>query len=332
MSSIDAPTKLVHAGLPPALLLFVFGGICAMVMGYAIQRGSTCMVAAIDELLTARKATRLLSIIEASLWVTGGLLLVRATGGSVDVPQPLTSAGWAVAGGCLFGIGACINGACAFGTVARLGSGQWAYVFTPVGIFVGDLTIGHVSQMMAAAMPEGSRVLAAAGWLLVPLIGLVTWRVVGFSRSLASRAPIAQPWSAHGATTMVGITFLAMFVTVGPWAYTDILADMARGMGGIGDGRWILFVLLLAGAAVGGWRANLLRLTTPSARAVLRCAVGGFMMGWGSTLIPGGNDGLMLIGVPLLRSYAWIAMSAMTVAIVAALAGTRWWVVGVYSD
>ena len=38
-------------------------------------------------------------------------------------------------------------------------------------------------------------------------------------------------------------------------------------------------------------------------------------MGWGSLLIPGGNDGLILVGMPLLWPYAWVAFACMCLAI-----------------
>ena len=41
-------------------------------------------------------------------------------------------------------------------------------------------------------------------------------------------------------------------------------------------------------------------------------------MGWGSLLIPGGNDGLILVGMPLLWPYAWVAFVSMCAAIAAA--------------
>ena len=41
-------------------------------------------------------------------------------------------------------------------------------------------------------------------------------------------------------------------------------------------------------------------------------------MAWGSLLIPGSNDGLILIGMPLLRPYAWLAFGTMCVTIATA--------------
>ena len=48
------------------------------------------------------------------------------------------------------------------------------------------------------------------------------------------------------------------------------------------------------------------------------CFAGGALMGWGSLLIPGGNDGLILIGMPLLWPYAWVAFATMCLTIAAA--------------
>jgi len=42
-------------------------------------------------------------------------------------------------------------------------------------------------------------------------------------------------------------------------------------------------------------------------------------MAWGSLLIPGSNDGLILVGMPLLWPYAWLAFGTMCVTIAAAL-------------
>ena len=42
-------------------------------------------------------------------------------------------------------------------------------------------------------------------------------------------------------------------------------------------------------------------------------------MGWGSLLIPGSNDGLILVGMPLLWPYAWVAFATMCASIAAAM-------------
>ena len=61
-----------------------------------------------------------------------------------------------------------------------------------------------------------------------------------------------------------------------------------------------MLIALFAGAIVGGYTAGRWRNTRVTAPALLRCFAGGLLMGWGSLLIPGSNDGLMLVGMPLL--------------------------------
>ena len=86
--------------------------------------------------------------------------------------------------------------------------------------------------------------------------------------------------------------------------------------------RTLLAVALLAGAALGGWTAGLFRSTRLAPAQLLRCLVGGGLMGWGSLLLPGGNDGLILVGMPLTWPYAWLAFATMCATVAAAqLAG-----------
>jgi toxin CptA len=126
-------------------------------------------------------------------------------------------------------------------------------------------------------------------------------------------------WAPHAATGVIGATFVILLLLVGVWAYTDVLAQLARGM----SMRLALGVLCLlalyAGALIGGWTAGRLRAKRPTAVGATKCLAGGALMAWGTLLIPGSNDGLILIGMPLLRPYAWLAFATMCVTIAAAL-------------
>ena len=128
----------------------------------------------------------------------------------------------------------------------------------------------------------------------------------------------ARIWSPHAATTVIGIAFVVLLVLVGGWAYTDVLAELARGMSASVGARTLLAVALLAGAALGGWTAGLFRSTPASPAQLLRCLLGSILMGWGSLLLPGGNDGLVLVGMPLAWPYAWVAFATMCATIAAA--------------
>ena len=83
--------------------------------------------------------------------------------------------------------------------------------------------------------------------------------------------------------------------------------------------RMLLAAALLAGSLAGGWTAGQWRASLPSTTSALRCFAGGLLMGWGSLLIPGGNDGLVLLGMPLLWPYAWASVITMCAVIAGAI-------------
>jgi len=314
--------------LTAAVLLSV---LCAGVMGYAIQRGATCTVAAVDEVLSRRKSNRLLAMGEASLWVAGGLALASVAGVLPTMPSAYPVTRWTVLGGALLGLGAWVNQACVFGAVARFGSGEWRYAATPAGYFVGCLSVGPLFAMPAAPpLGDASPVLQNAAWVALAFAVFAAWRVLkplwsarsdasGDAAPAQSRRWAADIWTPHAATSVIGVTFVVILLLVGVWAYTDVLAQLARGS----TMRLALGVLCLAalyvGALWGGWTAGRCNSARLSLRGVPRCFVGGAMMAWGSLLIPGSNDGLILVGMPLLRPYAWLAFAAMCVSIAAAM-------------
>jgi toxin CptA len=130
---------------------FLLALCCAVVMGLAIQRGGTCRVAAMDELLATRRPTRLLAMLEASLWVAGGLLLARHFGLVAELPQGFALTRWTLAGAVLLGLGAMLNRACVIGSIARLGGGELAFAAMPVGYYPGCAT---ANRLFAPPVPQ----------------------------------------------------------------------------------------------------------------------------------------------------------------------------------
>jgi toxin CptA len=301
--------------------------LCVAVMGFAIQRGATCTVAAVDELLNKRRARRLLAMLEASLWVAGGLALAQLAQLERSMPGGYAVSLWTVVGGALLGLGAWVNGACVFGAVARLGSGQWAYAATPLGFFLGCLSVMPLFARPVAAVLPPAAAFSEVLTLLAACFGIFvlwrTWPAVRALRAPGRRAWLQQKlWAPHAATVVIGISFVITLLLAGRWAYTDVLADLASAMSG-GPATLLLPVLLLvalyAGALIGGITAGSWQSTPVTGLQLLRCVFGGIVMGWGSLLIPGSNDGLILIGIPLLRPYAWLAFVSMVAAIAVAM-------------
>lgn len=305
-------------------LAFIAAALCAGLMGFAIQRGGTCTVAAVDEFIANRRINRLRAMAEASLWVAGGLVLANSLELLSATPTGYAVSRWTLIGGALLGLGAYVNQACVFGAIARFGLGEWVYVATPIGFYVGCVTVGLVFAPPAAQpLTEVSPVLRASVWVAIPFIVFAGWRVVrplfGVRSAASARDVAGRIWSPHVATTVIGITFFFILLLIGSWAYTEALADLARHMSMNVLAKSVLLLALFLGALLGGWTAGRFHPTRFAAAPALRCFTGGMLMGWGSLLIPGANDGLILIGMPLLWPYAWLAFLTMCLAIAAAL-------------
>lgn len=279
----------------------------AGVMGFANQRGGTCTVAAIEEIVANRRFNRLVALLEAALWVGAGILLLN-----VIHTLPLTPPGyvpglWTIAGAILFGLGAFVNRACLFGTVARLGRGEWAYTATPLGLFAGSLLA--FGGQWTTRLERAPEVLTASVFSALVAMILVTLRVAshGVTIRRSNRPILEHLWSPYVATTIIGLTFLATFITAGNWDYADFLTGLARGDTTGWKIKSVLAGALIAGAVLGGWSAGRIQPNLPSPVQVLRHFVGGMLMGAGVNMIPGGNTGLILLGMPMMWAYAWVA-------------------------
>ena len=88
--------EILLSGLP-----FLISALLAGIMGFAIQRGATCTVAAVDEVVSKRRFDRLGSMIEASLWVVGGLLIAQSIGLLGMMPAGYAVSYWTVTGAAL---------------------------------------------------------------------------------------------------------------------------------------------------------------------------------------------------------------------------------------
>lgn len=303
---------------------FAAAWAAAAAMGFAIQRGGTCTVAAVDEIVSGRGTRRLAAMLEAALWVGGGLLLLHATRRLDPVPAGYAVGAPTLLGGALLGLGAFINRACVFGAIARLGSGEWAYLATPLGFYLGCLSVGALFGPVAAVPADAPvPLLQASGVLGGLFVAFAGWRLArGAWHVVHGRAPTGwttSAWTPRTATVVIGLTFLVTLWLGGAWAYTDLLADLALGRVHDVGVRVALALALLAGAVAGGFIGGKPMRRAPTLAQLARCLAGGALMGWGSLLIPGGNDGLLLVGLPLLWPYAGLAFAAMCLTIALAL-------------
>lgn len=290
-------------------------------MGVGVQRGNTCTVVAFDDVLHRRSPDRLLAIAYCWLWVAGGLTLVKLSTGFTLGAQLFPVTVWSVIGGLILGIGAVVNGACTVGTVARIGSGEYAYGLTPVGFFLGCVLAPHVFGRTATSHIGTAATTTSLDHPVAALLGLaiviaLTIRRLATHERESLRDFLHKAWDPRTALMIVAVLFVVVVHIYGAWAYTDLLGDVAKGADKQVVERFALFAALLAGAIVGGRTLRGTRLIGPLAPRVIRCTLGGLLMGIGFSLAPGAFDGLTLLGQPLLLPFAWAVMAASYVTVV----------------
>lgn len=245
-----------------------------------------------------------------------GLSIAVGVGVSMSFPPGHPLDLMVVPGAVLLGIGARINGACMFGTVARLGSGQWSFALTPLGFLIGQILFLRASTPIGRTLsPGASPMLFATALVLIPAALFALWRIAGLVQAARQRRLSSHLWSAHGATAVIGLCFVVLMLAVGPWAYTEALTDLAAGRMASEALRAGLVVALVAGSIFAGAAGGALRSESPTMRSAGRCLTGGALMGMGSLVVPGGNDSLLLVGMPFLQPYAWAAVALMTATI-----------------
>lgn len=315
------------AGLAISLVL-------AVVLGFAAHRASVCTVRAVAEAMHAKTAFMFASIGKSVLWILVFTLpifwLVPSTAAGL--------AGWqlnaaAVLGGFLFGLGAGLNGACAYSTMARLVDGEAAMLVAiagfavGVGVFVELLDFGwlerpaNVAPMIGAVIEWGAVLsVILIVWAIYEAIRL--WRTRSRDKDLGALA-LAPKYRLSSAALLFGLTGSAIFFLFGPAGYTTTFELVIEGAFGTrpwpAAGRWLLLIAVLFGMFLSTLQRRAFHPDWRPKAAWLRNLGGGLLMGLGVAMAPGGNDTFVLYGVPNLSPNALPAYAAMTLGIVAAL-------------
>jgi len=152
----------------------------AATLGFATHRASVCTVRAVAEVISSRTGYMLASIGKSMLWVTAvtipAILLMPSVGANL-LGWPLTGA--AVLGGFVFGIGAAINGGCAFSTMARLVDGEGGMLVAIVALALGILCFVTLVDWHWLERPVPTPALASSlsAWASIMALAVLLWSV-----------------------------------------------------------------------------------------------------------------------------------------------------------
>lgn len=278
--------------------------VLVLLLAFANQHGSTCAVAAANEIVR-----------EGRFRMLAGFVLAAALSAVVialfDIaPRRASALGWSsVAGGVVVALGVALNGKCAMGTLASLGRGRLDRIGTVAGFALGAVLAASAGLRPAAGAGQG---LAMSGWAL----GLGAL-VVAFAAWLAARdAKSFSPlWLAA-----IGLLNAALLGLMADWSYTGGLTELAMGNPVDLEAAALFLACLVVGSAIAARLAGTLRIRAMGLGDWLRSGLGGAVMGAGSMLVPGGNDAMLLIGVPLLLPGLLLAYVSFWMALLA----VRW--------
>lgn len=295
--------------------------LLAFWMGYSVNQGGTCAVATASELVKGRRPRRLVGLVAASATAALAAIALQAMGAPLTERMPHIGLSWGlVAAGMVFGVGALINDACLLGSLSRFGSGEMRVLALPVGLVLGFAISERLASRTPALAPLPDApapgiILLLAGWLTVLLIALA-YVGRGPSRDLERRK-----WPLRRTMIMLGLSGGTLCLIAPIWSYTDLARDLftRRLVGPVDSLAVIAVTATVAGAIASAARRRRWRYRRPTFGLVGRTILGGALMGMGASLIPGGNDALVLAAIPALSIGGTVAYLTMTATMVAGL-------------
>ncbi|ASJ73547.1 YeeE/YedE thiosulfate transporter family protein [Granulosicoccus antarcticus] len=307
------------------LLSLVVGAI----LGFSAHRAGLCTVKAVAEILTSRRGYFLWSFMKSAVWVMTLIAIIGAFGhASTFTHWPLTSL--SVMGGVLFGVGAGLNGGCTFSTLTRAvdgNIGQWVTVAAwPIGMWIA--TIIPLSHPNPIVLQQPDYPLWVLLLLCTALLGesfLIArrfWRKHTLKRVLG-----ASVYTLSAGAALVGLSNAVIVEATGPWSFSSTILCGIGSRSGTSCAQpllaWGIVGAALLGMAFSSLQRGSFKLRLPGAGIAIRHGAGGLLMGMGTVLVPGGNDGLILFAIPSLSPHAIPAYAGIIAGILVALVSMR---------
>ncbi len=279
----------------------------AFILGFSLGRVATCTVAATDRWINQGKMDWLFGLLVVASWAAVLLYVLVEYTGRAHLPLDIPLNGQLFFGAALMGVGAMINRGCFVGTVGYIGTGKFSYILSFVGLAfalwlvrsdVLDL-FDPVEFLPRITVEQSLTKQAALGAFgIVCLISL--WLIL-----------VKRNW-AYLALMAIGLCAATIYGTRPEWAYAALLNSFLQGQG-LSVGKTIEFAVaaLFAGAIFSSWLKDRFKPQLGSWKLALANLAGGFLMGFGASAVPGGNDVLLMWTIPGLTLYGAVAYLVM---------------------
>ena len=309
-------------------MLFTIGVIfTSFLVGFAMKRGGLCTYAAVLQIVHQKRLERMLVFLGAAAWAT---LIILPLSWSwpdwINLSHTHHHLMVAIIGGALLGIGAFLNKGCFFGTFVQLVSGNLNYLATLFGLSAGIvITHLYLNQYIPATLsvtditrPNTTALTWLAGMTVFALFMALSVKLSGdgFIKKLAGLCSLS--WQSSFAMIVIGTGGGLLYGTVSGWNYADVLANTTTKLinqkaAGPSVIALTSTVAMVVGGIVAAVTAREFAIRPAHLLVIASCFIGGMLMGAAALLIPGGNDGLLLKGIPGFAPHAFIGYLIMVI-------------------
>ncbi len=310
MNALICFVVLVSKGDNPVEWLVV---VTAFVVGFAMKYGGLCTYAAAVQIVRERRFERLFTFLSAAAW--RALIVVPLawlSDGALHLAA--THRDWlaALAGGVVLGLGAYLNRGCVFGTFVQLTGGNLTYLATLLGMASGAVIV-------TAWLADMSPIVAEPALAAVPSLAALLWLGVAalllFGRVFEVRL---QPKPTVLGLRSLRVSLVALTLGVGGgwlyasvqgWSFPAVIANsayVAFELRSVGPAMLALLsaLAMVAGGITAAVMQHKFSIQPPRLIPSLGSFTGGALMGGAAVIVPGGNDGLLLSGIPALAPHA----------------------------
>ncbi|MCB1512812.1 MAG: YeeE/YedE family protein [Hyphomicrobiaceae bacterium] len=306
-------------------LTFAAIAALAFAFGFVSQRSSICGVLAARQIVETGGTSRLKAFMIAALWAFAfAIPLAWLAPQRFALMPSVTGAMLAVVGGALYGLGTIINGACVFGTASRVLTGNLSFAAALPGIAGGGAIAGllQLSQLQGARSPSPLIHPSSFAWLLLVIVAILAVAALTSIMRSYRRAGLgigrvlrAARWRTSLAMMMIGVIGGILFALSSGWSYPSLMRQVGRAAIGLPAAFPLVTMIGPLALVAGGIGSIMLGghfvLRRISLLQVARSAIGGLIMASAAALIPGGNDVMLLAGLPSLAMHVAVAYSAM---------------------
>ena len=306
--------------------------------GFSVRRGSICLVRATHEIIERKPPKTMLFVMEAmtvALSITIPAMILFPEHISLAASYDLSL--YLLTGAALYGIGAAINGACALGTLNQVMSGRIEYLATILGLAAGFMVFLNWDLIFTLQKLKSINHAELNIFLFLPLMflvwGVALFQIMRFVRQSkeSKLKKLKQYLTSPVARDFIGVSIFGfcggvIYLLLGrSWDYTKFIMDVEEHIhAGFWPDESILPVLtttlaMFSGMAIASIISKSFKFQRSTLKAFTIRFLAGGLMGAAVGLIPGGNDTIILHGIPGLAFHAPVALIIMMMAIAVVL-------------